>query len=111
MSGISLNDTLMVGPTVHPSLVEVLMRFQMHRIALVADISKMYRTIELPPDSNFHRIVWRDNPSDVFQDYRMTRGTLGVSSSFMANMAVKQNAVDYAHEYPLAANVVDELCR
>lgn len=26
-SGVSLNDTLMVGPTVHPSLDEVLIRF------------------------------------------------------------------------------------
>ena len=41
-SGVSLNDMLMVGPTVHPSLVEVLLRFHMHRIAIVADIS-IYR--------------------------------------------------------------------
>ena len=26
-SGVSLNDTLMVGPTVHPSIVHVLIRF------------------------------------------------------------------------------------
>ena len=39
VSGVSLNDTLMVGPTVHLSLVDVLIRFQLHRIALVADIS------------------------------------------------------------------------
>ena len=57
-TGISLNDTLMVGPTVHPSLIDVLIRFRMHRIALVADISKMYRAIELPlPDRDFHRFV------------------------------------------------------
>ena len=38
----------------------------------------------------------------------MTRVTFGVSaSSFAANMAVKQNAVDYAMEYPLAAKCVD----
>ncbi len=49
MSGVSLNDLLKVGPTVHPSLVDVLLRFRMHRIAIVADISKMYRAIELPP--------------------------------------------------------------
>ncbi len=48
-TGISLNDSLMVGPTVYPSLIEVLIRFRMHRIALVANISKMYRAIELPP--------------------------------------------------------------
>ena len=109
-SGVSLNDTLMVGPTVHPSLVDVLIRFRMHRIALVADISKMYRAIELPlPDRDFHRFVWRRDQSDTLQDCRMTRVTFGVSSSsFVANMAVKQNATEYSHEYPLAAKVVDE---
>ena len=51
MSGVSLNDVLTVGPTVHPPLVDVLLRFRKYRIAVVADISKMYRAIELPtPD-------------------------------------------------------------
>ena len=38
-SGVSLNDTLMVGPTVHPQLVDILIRFCTHKIALVADVS------------------------------------------------------------------------
>lgn len=37
----------------------------------------------------------------------MTQFTFGVSaSSFVANMAVKQNAIDYSHKFPLAAEVV-----
>ena len=109
-TGISLNDSLMVGPTVHPSLIEVLIRFRMHRIALVADISKMYRAIELTPsDRDLHRFTWRSSPDATLQDFRMTRVTFGVSSSsFVANMAVKQNAADFAHEYPLAVKTVDK---
>ena len=39
----------------------------------------------------------------------MTRVTFGVSaSSFVANMCVKQNAVNHASRYPLAKKVVDE---
>ena len=39
----------------------------------------------------------------------MTRATFGVSSSaFVANMAVKQNALDYAHEFPMASQAVQE---
>lgn len=38
----------------------------------------------------------------------MTRVTFGVSaSSFAANMAVKQNSIDFATEFPIAAKVVD----
>ncbi len=107
-SGVSLNDTLLVGPTVHTPLIDVLLRFRSHRIALTADVSKMYRAIELAkPDRDLHRFVWRSKPEDTLKDYRMTRMTFGVSaSSFAANMAVKQNAVDLAHEYPLAAEAV-----
>lgn len=105
-SGVSLNDTLMVGPTVHPSLTDVLIRFRMHRIALVADVSRMYRAIELVDhDRDFHRFVWRNNPSAPLMDYRMTRLTFGVAaSSFVANMAVKQNAIDFSREYPLSCS-------
>ena len=41
-SGVSLNDNLLVGPTVHSSLIDVLFRFRLHRIALTTDISRMY---------------------------------------------------------------------
>ena len=44
-TGVSLNDTLMVGPTVHSKLIDVLLRFHMHRVAITADVSKMYRAI------------------------------------------------------------------
>ena len=46
-TGISLNDTLLVGPTVHSSLVDVLLRFRQHRVALTADVSRMYHAIAL----------------------------------------------------------------
>ena len=35
-------DLLLVGPTVHPSLVDVLIRFCTHHIALTTDVSLMY---------------------------------------------------------------------
>ena len=46
-SGVSLNDFLMVGLTVHPSIADVLLRFRFHRIAVSMDVSKMYQIIEL----------------------------------------------------------------
>ena len=109
-TGVSLNDTLLVGPTVHPSLIDVLLRFRFHRVALTADISKMYRAIELiPADRDLHRFVWRKSPREPIRDYHMTRVTFGVSaSSFAANMAVKQNAIDHAMEFPQAAKIVDK---
>ena len=109
-SGISLNDLLLVGPTVHSPLIDVLLRFRLHCVALTADVSKMYRAIELvPSDRDLHRFVWRRTPDEPLQDYRMTRVTFGVSaSSFAANMSLKQNALDFAIDYPQAAKVVED---
>ena len=107
-TGVSLNDCLLVGPTVHAPLIDVLLRFRSYKIAITTDVSKMYRAIELTnSDRDLHRFIWRSNPSDIIQDYRMTRVTFGVSaSSFIANMCVKQNAYNLAHKFPLAAEAV-----
>ena len=47
-SGASLNDQLLVGPTVHSPLIDVLLRFRRHKVALATDVSRMYRAILLP---------------------------------------------------------------
>ena len=108
-SGLSLNSTLMIGPTVHPSLFDVLIRFRSHRIAMIADVSRMYRAVLLAePDKNLHRFVWHDDPKKPLTDYRMTHITFGVSaSSFIANMCVKKNAIDNGSQYPRAAKQVE----
>ena len=109
-TGVSLNDCLLVGPTVHSSLIDVLLRFRLHRITITTNISKMYRSIELvKKDCDLHRFVLRSDPSKITNDYRMTRVTFGVlASSYVANMCVKQNALNLAHEYPLDAKAVKE---
>ena len=38
----------------------------------------------------------------------MIHVTFGVSASFAANMAVKQNALDFALEYPQSATAVEK---
>ena len=110
LTGVSLNDILIVGPTVTSPLINVLLHFRFHRIALTTDISRMYRAVALDQsDRDLHRFVWRKDPSEPLKDYRMIRVTFGVSaSSFIANMCVKQNAIDHASKYPLARKVVDE---
>ncbi len=99
-----------VGPTVHPLLIDVLLYFRLHRIALIADVSKMYRAIELDgADRDLHHFVWRSKPADLLQYYRMTRVTFGISAScFAVNMAVRQNAMDFAQDFPLAARAVEK---
>lgn len=44
-AGKSLNDILMVGPTIQLCLFDVILRFRRHNKAFVADIEKMCRQI------------------------------------------------------------------
>ena len=81
-SATSLNQALLVGPTIQPTLSNILLKFRSYPIALTADISKMYREVKLAPeDKDLHRFLWRASPNLPLQDYRMTRVTFGVSAS------------------------------
>ncbi len=72
-SGISQNETFLVGPTVHPPLIDVLLRFCQYRVALAADVSKMYQAVQLTgADRDLHRFVWRAHPDEMLRDYRMS---------------------------------------
>ena len=109
-TGVSLNDTLLVGPTVHPTLIDVLIRFRRYKIAMITDVSKMYRAVGLvDKDKDFHRFVWREKSGEPLIDYRMTRVTFGVSASaFVTTMSIKRNAIDNRNQYPLAHKAVCE---
>ena len=81
-TGVSLNDTLLVGPTIQDTIFYLIIRFRFHKIGFTADVAKMYRQIGLTKDArNFHRILWRDNPDDEIQHKQMTRVTYGIGSS------------------------------
>lgn len=57
-TGVSLNDLLLVGPTVHSTLMDVLLQFRLYRVALIADVSRMYRAVQLSEaDKDLHAQV------------------------------------------------------
>ena len=75
---------------------------------MTTDVSKMYRADVLPENQrDLHQFVWRENSKQPLVDHRMKRLTFGVlASSFAANMAVRQNAIDNKERHPLAAQAV-----
>ena len=105
-SGLSLNKALLVGPTIQPTLSTILMHFRTYPVALNADISKMYREVQLvAEDRDLHRFTWRDSPSGPVKDYRMTRVTFGVSASpYLAVKTLQQTAADHGEGYPRATH-------
>jgi len=49
-NGLSLNDTLLVGPTVQQDLYSIVLRFRTYQIAFIADIAKMYHQVRMHQD-------------------------------------------------------------
>ena len=103
-NALSLNDTLLTGPTLYLNLDTIFLRFRMYPVAIAADISKMYQAVELAEENrDLHRFLWRTTPEEPINDYQMTRVTFGVSSSpYLAVGALQQTALDFGHDYPLA---------
>ena len=107
-SGLSLNDVLMVGPKTQDDLMSILLRFRTHPVAMVADVAKMYRQINVHDDDlPLQRIVWRNSPEEPIQDYELITVTYGTASApFAATRCLKQLAILEMHQFPKACEVV-----
>ncbi|XP_012538966.1 uncharacterized protein LOC105838152 [Monomorium pharaonis] len=105
---VSLNDLLMVGPTVQEKLFSHLIRFRTYNYVITANIEKMYRQVLVYEDDRRHQmILWREN--DEIKIYQLNMLTFGVSSSpFLTIRAVQQLAVDDGHLFPKAAAVLKQ---
>ena len=53
LSGVSLNNRLMVGAQLQKDLFGILIRFRFRQVALSADIAKMYRQVQLDDEDKF----------------------------------------------------------
>ncbi|XP_076653517.1 uncharacterized protein LOC143359464 [Halictus rubicundus] len=105
-SGASLNDILLVGPTIQPKLFAHLIRFRTYKYVLTADIEKMYRQVLLHEDDRpYQKILWRRN--EKIETYQLNTLTFGVSSSpFLAIRTVHQLADDERESYARAAKIL-----
>ena len=68
-TGVLLNNTLLVGPTLHSSLKDVLLCFRLHCITCTTDVSRMYRAVLLDDaHKDLYCFVWRRRPSEPLWD-------------------------------------------
>ena len=83
----SLNDCLFRGPVLLEDLAGLLMRFRLHKIAIVADIEKAFLQIGIAPkDRDMVRFLWLKDPTRLItenniQIYRFCRVLFGLNCS------------------------------
>lgn len=111
-SGESLNKHLLVGANLLPTLADILLRWRLHRYALVTDVEKMYRQIAVHPDDrDFQRILWRHQPTDRMREFRLTTVTYGLACApFLAIRTLRQFADDDGTRYLRGAKALRQDC-
>lgn len=108
--GLSLNDIQMTGPKLQKDLHVTLMRFRRHRVAVCADIKKMFHQIRVHEDQwDCQRIFWRENAETELQEYWYTVVTFGLTSSpHLAVRCIVQTAIESKNEFPEIAKILED---
>ena len=102
---LSLNNALYPGPSLIPLILDILIRFRCHKIALTSDIEKAFLMVGVAPeDHDVLRLLWID---DILTDNltllikRFTRVIFGVSSSpILLSGTVSHHIEKYEQEDP-----------
>ncbi|XP_043862234.1 uncharacterized protein LOC122756482 [Drosophila santomea] len=123
----SLNDILMVGPTIQPDLYTLLLRFRIHRYAITADVVKMFRQVNMfAEDRRFQYILWRTSPSQPLSTFELNTVTYGTAAApylairslsyladkFMDKLEIGAKAIKssfYVDDFLGGADTVEEL--
>ncbi|XP_066933479.1 uncharacterized protein [Clytia hemisphaerica] len=109
----SLNSSLSTGPDLLNSLLGVLLRFRKHKIAIVADIEKMFYQVRLKPeDTDSLRFLWHDDPHSKEEpdQYKMLVHILGATCSpCCASYALRRAITDQKGNFP--SDVINTLLR
>ena len=98
--GPSLNDAMYKGPCLTPLLFDVLVRFRLNPIGIIADIEKAYLQISVADcHRDFLRFLWFN---DVFKDipeeviFKFCRVIFGANcSQYLLNRVIRYHATQY----------------
>lgn len=107
-SGSSLNDLLLPGPKLQSELWLILSRWRLFSYAFTTDIVKMFRQIRVHQDDiDLQRILWRPDPAEEIQDFRLLIVVYGTSPApYLALRTLLQLADDEQQIYPRGATAI-----
>ncbi|XP_067265288.1 uncharacterized protein [Chanodichthys erythropterus] len=109
--GQNLNELLLPGPTLSPTLLAVLLRFREHSTAISSDIRGMFHQVRLlPDDKSLLRFLWRDmavdQAPDVYQWQVLPFGT--TCSPCCATFALQKHVLDHSQPGDQVREVIEK---
>ncbi|XP_070068163.1 uncharacterized protein [Drosophila takahashii] len=104
----SLNDLLMVGPTIQPDLYTSLLRFRIYQYAITADVVKMFRQMQVSAeDRRYQYIIWRNSQSKPLRTFELNTVTYGTAAApYLAIRSMAYLADQHIDNYKLGARAI-----
>jgi len=101
---LSLNDTLLVGPTIQQDLYSIVLRFRTYQIAFSTDIAKIVRQVRIHQDDRkLQRILWRISSEEPLRTFELSMVTYGTAPApYLASRCLQQLAEDESKNFSLA---------
>ena len=111
--GPSLNTCLYTEPKFGQNIMDIILRFRVHNVALATDIEKAFLIVSVDErDRDVLRFLW---VNDVTKDdpevtaFRFTRVMFGVSSSpFLLNATIRHHLKRHSSEFPEAVQKISQ---
>ena len=102
-NGLSLNDTLLVEPSIQQDLYSIILQFRTYEIAFTTDIAKMCHQMRIHQDDRkLQRILWR-SVEELLRKYELATITYGTASApYLATRCLKQLAEDESNDFSLS---------
>ncbi|XP_066592941.1 uncharacterized protein [Prorops nasuta] len=106
-SGVSLNDTLFIGPKLQQDITRILMNWRAFRHVGVTDIVKMFRQILVrSEDRKYQNILWKTESGGI-QAFELNTVTYGTGPApFLSSRVLRELAFCDGRDFPLAQNVL-----
>jgi hypothetical protein len=103
-NGLSLNDTLLVGPKMQQDLYSIVLRLRTYQIAFTAEMSEMYRQVKIHSDDRrLQRILWRKSLEEPLRTYELATVTYDTASTpHLATRCLQQLAENESGHFSLA---------
>lgn len=106
-NGRSLNDVMYTGPKLQSDICVVLMRFRQHPFVISADVTRMYRQVNVRPEDALMQCVLWKKPNERLEAYKLNVVVFGLASSpFLAIRCMLQVAIDEGEKFPIARDII-----
>ena len=101
----SLNDCLFKGPKLNEMILDVLLRFRLHRVVFISDIQQAFLRVQVNQiDRDFLRFLWIDDvdsDAPLLRAYRFRTLVFGLTSSpFLLNATLRHHLSKYVEAQP-----------